>query len=384
MAANLLIKNAQLYTDKDTDNLSDILISAGTITEIAPSLSEKDVEIFNANGNLITPGFIDIHIHGAGGEEATSTYDDEIHTMAKSLAKLGTTGFLATPVYIPSTALDNLKLLDSFKSNSDESQLLGIHLEGPFVNREKNGGMQQDWILEPSESILDEILSATNGSMKMMTIAPEVDENLNLTRQMHSAGIIPAFGHTTATFEESLQFIQSGVKHITHLYNAMPGIHHREPGPLLAIFENDDVTVQLISDGNHVSPEIINWTAEQIGTDRIITITDGMQGTGLPEGQYIYNGKEYESKGGTAYYLDGTIIGSTLGLAQHVMNFWRFTDCDFAEAIHTGTLNPARLLGIDHRKGTIAPDKDADLVILDADLQVKNTIIAGEVIPAHA
>ena len=384
MAADLLIKDARLYTDKDSNNLNDILISSGKIKKVAPSLHENDVEIFNAGGDIVTPGFIDIHIHGAGGEEATSVHAEHIHTMSKSLAKLGTTGFLATPVYIPFSAMKNLKLLDSFKPNSGESQMLGIHLEGPFVNREKNGGMQQDWILEPSESILGEILDSTNGSMKMMTIAPEIDENLTLTRQMQNAGIIPAFGHTTATFEESLQFIQSGVKHITHLYNAMPGIHHREPGPLLAIFENDDVTVQLISDGNHVSPEIINWTAEQIGTDRIITITDGMQGTGLPDGQYIYNGKEYESKGGTAYYLDGTIIGSTLGLAQHVMNFWKFTGCKFAEAVHTGTLNPARLLGLDHRKGTIDPGKDADLVILDADLQVKNTIIAGEVVPAHA
>jgi N-acetylglucosamine-6-phosphate deacetylase len=384
MANDLLIKNALLYTEKDSNRLNDIRISSGKIEKIAPSLNDGDVEIFNADGNIVTPGFIDIHIHGAGGEEATSVHAEHIHTMSQSLAQIGTTGFLATPVYIPATAPENLRLLDSFEPNSGESQMLGIHLEGPFVNRKKNGGMQQDWILEPSESVLDEIMSSTNGSMKMMTIAPEIDENLKLTSRLQNAGIIPAFGHTTATFEESLEFIRSGVKHITHLYNAMPGIHHREPGPLLAIFEHDDVTVQLISDGNHVSPEIINWTAAQIGTDRIITITDGMQGTGLPDGQYIYNGKEYESRGGTAYYLDGTIIGSTLGLAQHVMNFCKFTGCEFAEAVHTGTLNPARLLGLDHRKGTIDPGKDADLVILDADLQVKNTIIAGEIISAHA
>jgi len=177
-----------------------------------------------------------------------------------------------------------------------------------------------------------------------------------------------------------LKGIEAGISHVTHLFNAMLSIHHRKPGPLLAIFQTKILTTQIISDGVHLHPEILKFAYDLLGGDRCILITDGLQAMGLPEGKYIYNGIEYESRNGTARYFNGTLIGTTLGLNQLLERFIRYTRCSLNVGIKAVTENPANVLGIQNRKGTIEVGKDADLVILDEDLSIWCTIVGGKIV----
>jgi N-acetylglucosamine-6-phosphate deacetylase len=191
---------------------------------------------------------------------------------------------------------------------------------------------------------------------------------------------VASFAHSEANYEQTLAGFEAGISHVTHLFNAMGGFHHRAPGPLVAIFESEEVSVQLIADGVHILPPVLKLAYEMLGPERIILITDGMQAMGLPEGQYVYNGVEYESKGGTARYKDGTLIGTASGLSELVGKFVDFTGCGLEAAIRSVTENAAKLLGVDDKKGSIAVGKDADLVLLERDFSVHTTIVGGKIV----
>ncbi|MHC4559636.1 MAG: N-acetylglucosamine-6-phosphate deacetylase, partial [Planctomycetota bacterium] len=231
----------------------------------------------------------------------------------------------------------------------------------------------------PSRQVLDKIRDITNGHLKMMTIAPELPESLRIIKSLIDSNIIASFGHSSATYEQTLTGFDAGISHVTHMFNAMPSLHHRIPGPLLAIFKTKHISAQLITDGVHIHPAVLKFAFETLSPNRIIPITDGMQALGLGDGNFIYNGVEYESKNGAARYKDGTLIGTALGLNQLLEKFIAFTDCPFDVAIKTITQNPARLLGLEDTKGTIAPGKDADLILIDHDCSIHTTIVAGKI-----
>lgn len=380
MKENVLLKNCMLYSAPEQSPVN-ISIEGGTIASIGPNLPEHpDYKTIDAESRLVTPGFIDLHIHGAGGVEVIRADEQNIADMSQALARMGTTGYLATPVVVPSIVHEYLpRWVSAVGRQPGGAQILGIHLEGPFVNPEKLGGMQDTWYGAPSRQALQELLELTNGALKMMTIAPEVSPDFPIIDALLEIDVVPALGHTNATYNQTREYLDAGINHITHLYNAMPSLHHREPGPLLAIFESDEATAQLICDGRHVSPDVLRWTYHQLGPERCVCITDGMEAVGQPEGRYLYNGVEYEVKNGSAYYLNGTLIGTALPLAQMALNFHRFTGCTLETAVHAGSLNPARVLGIDDRKGTIEPGKDADIVVFDKDDSIWATLISGSV-----
>ena len=380
--SKLLLKNCRLYTELEADPVH-ILIKDGRISDVQLGDNiPQDVPVVDARGRVIAPGFIDVHIHGAGGVDTLTCTPEAIPTMANILARFGTTSFLPTIVPVPDKIDSAVQYILGEQINPDSTgaEILGIHLEGPFVNPDKRGGIFPESIQTPDSDRLKELIELCKGELRMMTIAPEIEGGVELVEDLLSKKIIPALGHTCATYAETRSYFDAGVNHITHLYNAMPPLHHREPGPLLAILESDTVTTQLICDGRHVSPEIIRWTHQQIGPKRIVCITDGMQAIGLPEGRYEYNGEPYESKNGSAYYLDGTLIGTALSLGQLVLNYQEFTGCSFEEAVNAGSLNPARVLGIDDRKGSIEPGKDADLVIFDENFTVWKTLVGGDLV----
>jgi N-acetylglucosamine-6-phosphate deacetylase len=235
-------------------------------------------------------------------------------------------------------------------------------------------------ICPPSLQLLDEIQAITNGHLKIMTIAPELPDGLPIIRSLADSNVIASFGHSNATYEQTLDGFDAGISHVTHLFNTMPSLHHRSPGPLVAIFQTKHITAQLIPDGVHIHPAALKLAFETLGPNRTIPITDGMQAIGLGDGMFTYNGVEYESKDGTARYKDGTLIGTALGLSQLLDKFMAFADCPLDVAIKTVTENPAKLLGLEDRKGVIAPGKDADLVLLDHDRSVHTTIVAGKIV----
>lgn len=382
MPDQLLIRNCKLFNAIRQDGFVDILIESGSIVQIGEVNERREyASVINANERITAPGFIDVHIQGAGGADILDGTEKALETMSRTLARLGTTSFLATTVVKPDQNNRHLNITArNVNRELGGAIILGMHLEGPFINLKKSGGISKNSIFPPSLKALKEIRDIAGNTLKMMTIAPELEGNLKIIYKLVEDDVIASFGHSNATYIETKKGFSAGIKHVTHIFNAMPPLHHREPGPLLAIFESDDITVQIISDGVHVHPGIVNLVYRNIGKDRCICITDGVQAMGLPDGKYIYNIREYESKDGTARYLDGTLIGTTLSAWRIARKFMEYTNCSLEIAINTITKNPAKLLGIEDKKGSIDVGKDADLVILDHDNSIWLTIINGKVV----
>lgn len=376
----LLLKNCKLYSRIESNSLIDILIEGTLINGVGDNLSAPpETEVLDVSGKIAAPGLIDIHIQGAGGADILDGTEEAVQTISKTLARLGTTSYLGTTVVKPSTNNEHLKITrELVNKNVSGATLLGFHLEGPFINPEKKGALAEDGIYSSSSEKLKKILEDTGNHLKMMTIAPEMPGNLDIIKELVSRNVVASFAHSNAGYEETLAGFNSGINHITHIFNAMNGLHHRNPGPITAIFENKTVSVQIISDGHHLHPAAVRFIFNNIGPERCICITDGIQAMGLPEGRYFYNGREYETKTGAARYLDGTLIGSAMSLLDVVLKFKEFTGGSLSEAIESASLNPARLLKLN--KGKLEKGKDADIIILNEDFSINTTIVNGKVV----
>jgi len=381
MSQRLLLTNCRLFDVPAEAKTTSILIENGIITQIGQINPPPDCNILDAQGRIAAPGFIDVHIQGAGGADVLDATPEALKAISQTCARFGTTSFLATTVFKPGQKNQHLTVAaEHVGRDLGGANLLGIHLEGPFIAIQKKGMIQPDCICPPSIQVLDEIMDITNGRLRMMTIAPELPDSTQIIKRLIDSSVIASFGHSSATYEQTIAGFIAGISHVTHLFNAMPSLHHRAPGPLAAIFQTKHVTAQLIPDGVHIHPAVLKLAYETLGPNRIIPITDGMQALGLGDGQFIYNGIEYESKNGAARYQDGTLIGTALGQSQLLKRLTAFTDCSFETAIKTVTQQTAELLGIEDRKGSIAQGKDADLVLLDRNYSVHITIVAGKVV----
>jgi N-acetylglucosamine-6-phosphate deacetylase len=379
---SLLITNCMLYDAAEAGPLCSALVEDGRIVQIGllggPVWAE---EVLDAQGCVLSPGLIDVHVQGAGGADVLDATPEALRTISRTCARFGVTSFLATTVYMAGQANRHLKIAaECTGSDLGGAHLLGVHLEGPFISMEKRGMIQPPCIAAPSMAVLRDIQALSAGTLRMMTVAPELPECLDLIRALQDQGTIVSLGHSKATYEQALRGFEAGIKHVTHLFNAMPSLHHRDPGPLAAIFERPDITCQVITDGVHLHPSVLRLAYHALGPDRFVTITDGMQAMGLPDGKYVYNGITYESKEGAARYKDGTLIGTALGLNGMLERLIRFAGCDRATALRTATENPAQVLGLGHTKGGLAPGMDADLVLLRPDLSVFATIVAGRIV----
>ena len=376
----LIIKNCRLY-NRQSDSLTDITIENGCILSVGTNAGKDSAEIIDACGKIVAPGFIDVHIQGAGGCDILDASVDSLKTMSQTLVRFGVTGFLATTVMNPDNGNKHLNILaNHWKDDFGGARILGLHLEGPFINPEKRGGIVLSAIYAAYKDRMNEIFNITGDSLKMMTIAPELNGNQIVINQLIQRGCIPSFGHSKANYKQTKEAFTNGIGHVTHIFNAMLPLHHREPGPLLAILESDTVSVQIISDGVHLHPGIVRYLYSTIGIDRCVCITDGIQAIGLPEGKYVYSGRDYISKDGAARYEDGTLIGTALAVNEIGARFQKFTSCSLEEAVNSISLNPARLLGVDDRKGSIEPGKDADLVIMNPDFNVRLTLVGGTIV----
>ncbi|MCX8010320.1 MAG: N-acetylglucosamine-6-phosphate deacetylase [Ignavibacteria bacterium] len=378
----LLIRNCRLYDSLEKNFRYQILIEDEKIKSIS-NLEEEDKAdlVIDAKGLIASPGLIDVHIQGAGGSDVLDCSIEALQTISKTLAKLGTTSFLATTVVKPKENNKHLRLItECVGKNLGGANIIGIHLEGPFINPNKKGGLDPQSIYSPSIDALEEIFKITKGNLKMMTIAPEIEGNIEIIKRLVDASVVASFGHSNATYQQTKVGFSAGISHVTHIFNAMPSLNHREPGPLLAIFEDEKVSAQIISDGVHLHPQIVNFVYRLLGAERCICITDGVQAIGLPEGKYFYNGVEYESKNGSARYLDGTLIGTAVGLNELVRRFKEFTNCSFETAINTVTRNPAKLLGIYNRKGSLEVGKDADIVLMNERFEIFCSLVEGKIV----
>ena len=379
MPPHFIIRNCRLSSAPERQPVS-ILIEGSRIKSLddTPYAGARSID---AKGRVAAPGFIDLHIQGAGGSDVLDATPEALQTMSRSLARLGTTGFLGTTISQPHKGNLHLQLMrEHVNQNLGGARLLGIHLEGPFVNMNRKGGLAPEAVYPSSPEALQSLYAVTGNTLRMMTIAPELPGNLDIIHRLVANGTVAAFAHSDATYEDTLRGFEAGISHVTHIFNAMPSLHHRAPGPITAIFEHPTVTAQIISDGNHLHPAIVHLIYRILGPHRCACITDGLQAMGLPDGRYLYNGKDYLSSGGAARYLDGTLIGTTMGLGAIAMKFMEFTGCSFSEAIDTVTRIPAKVLGLERSKGSLAAGMDADIVLLEPDNSVFATIVAGNVV----
>ena len=381
----IYIKNAELCTPFRVIKNSHLVIYGKKIKKILSRPFKNiptDAVVIDAKDNIICPGLIDVHLQGAGGYDFLDGTPMAIEKISQTLARFGTTSYLATTVFKngANRHIENIVRVQGSGVRGQGSELLGIHLEGPFVNPMKKGMIRSDGIKKCSRGYFNKVLKVSGGKLRMMTIAPELKGAIKIIKGLKAKKIIVSFGHSDATYEEAQKGIKAGINHATHVFNAMRPLHHREPAGLAAVLMDDNVSVQLISDGVHIHPAIISLIIKLKGIKNIVLITDSMSSQGLPDGKYIYDRWEYDSKAGACRYKDGTLIGTALPLNKMIQRFIKFANVTLCEAVGAATINPARVLGIDGRKGSIEEGKDADLVVIDKDFNVTATIIGGKIV----
>jgi N-acetylglucosamine-6-phosphate deacetylase len=358
-----------------------VLVADGRIRKVGEvsGAEAAGAQVVDARGRLVLPGLVELHVQGAGGSDLFSNDPDAVHNVCRSLAAFGTTAFLATTAV--DTARDDQphirQIVEAASAQPPGASILGIHLEGPFISPEKRGMIRPSHICKVSRHYYERIGNMCGGWLRMVTIAPEVPGALELIRDMAASGIVPALGHTNATYEETLRGLEAGLRHVTHMMNAMRSFHHREPGAVGAVLMHDEFTMQIITDGVHLHPEVVAWLVRMKGPSRLSIITDGMAATGMPPGRYTYAGVEYSVKDGAARYADGTLVGTACTQLELVRRARQFAGLDLAEAVNMASLYPARILGVDGRKGSIAEGRDADLLISDSKLELESVFVRG-------
>ncbi len=358
------------------DNIIKAIIPADMISHHMPA---KHYE-FPQDAYLV-PGFIDLHVHGANGKDVM---DDDAHALksiSSALAEEGVTSFLPTTMTANITRIEDvLRLIASFMDDTNDSGILGIHLEGPFIAKEKIGAHVGDETILPDTNLIKSWQKLTNNKIKIVTLAPELPGSIPFIQSLKQMEIIAAIGHTNATYEETNAAIKAGCTQATHLFNAMRGIHQREPGATCALLLSDAVIAELIVDGIHLHPAIINLAHRVKGKDKLLLVTDAMRAKCLGDGRYELGGQTVNVEDGRVTLADGTLAGSVLRMPMAIKNMAEFSRCSLAEAVYMASLNPARSLKIDNQKGSIDYGKDADLVVMNADFQVMLTMRAGKTI----
>jgi N-acetylglucosamine-6-phosphate deacetylase len=365
----------------------EILLDGERIAAVLPEGAEAELPEaprLDAEGRLAVPGLIDLHVQGAGGFDVLDGSTEALEGIARACARHGVTGFLATTVFRPGKPNPHLPAAAAFcrfgRRPTDGAEALGIHIEGPFLAPEKRGMIRPDCLGPASAETLTQVLRLCGGSLAMITIAPELPGCLPLIRSLAAQGIVASFGHSQADYEQTLAGLEAGIRHATHIFNAMPPLHHRAPGPIPALLERRELTAQVIADGVHLHPATLRLLAAALGQERLVLITDGMQAMGLPDGRYFYNGQPYEARDGVARYPDGTLIGTALGLNRLVHRFQAFTGCALMTAVRAASFNPACVLGIQRRTGSLEAGKAADVVLLNPDFTVWRTWKRGRLV----
>lgn len=331
----------------------------------------------------IIPGLIDMHIHGAGGWPVEGADAAGLQRLAQYLAAHGVTGFLPTASARPLTELTALAqaVREAMQEAPNGAAILGLHLEGPFLNPAQKGAMNPDHFRTPSIAEMEQLLATSGETIRRVTLAPELPGAPALIRFLSERSIAVAGGHTAATYDETCRGIEAGVRIANHTYNAMRGLHHRELGALGAYLLDDRVTCEVIGDLLHVHPAAIHLLLRVVGYARVALISDAIPAAGMPPGRYRMFGRDvFIDAEGYSRLADGTIAGSTRLLLHGLRNLVERLRVPWSEAVHMASLNPARALGLSDRKGSLAPGKDADLVVLGPDWTVRWTIVEGRVV----
>ncbi|MCB9009626.1 MAG: N-acetylglucosamine-6-phosphate deacetylase [Ardenticatenaceae bacterium] len=377
----ICIQHATVYTPDEVMEDGTVLLVDGRIQAVAPTsqidLPEK-ASCIDATGLHLVPGFIDLQLNGAIGLDFTSE-PGSIWAVAEFLPQTGVTSFLPTIITSPLTAVATAQkvIINGPPKGFQGAVPLGLHIEGPFLHPDKKGAHNPAHLQRPTAEKVANWLPE-NGVL-LVTLAPELDGALAVARLLSKRGVIVSAGHSTANFAQAAAGFDAGIRYGTHLFNAMPPLHHRKPGLAGALLADERATIGLIVDGEHVHPELVKLVWQLVGNGRLTLVTDAMAALGMPPGRYALGDHEVIVGETTARLPSGTLAGSLLRMDTAVRNLISFTNCTLAEALPTVTRTPADLLGLPH-KGRLAPHCDADLLLLTPDLQVHTTIIAGKIV----
>jgi N-acetylglucosamine-6-phosphate deacetylase len=383
LATALLAK--ELITPLQTICNAALLIDDGVISAVG-SRDELNISpnmrVLDFGDALLAPGLIDLHIHGGAGHDVMQGDDSSLAAVECQMAKHGVTSYCPTTVTAPIDktlhALDALGRAVSNPAMTDGTRArpLGIHLEGPFLSHAKRGVHPPSLLEPPSLNLFDRMWQAAQGCVSIMTIAPELGGATDLIAEATRRGVVASLGHSDAELAQASAGIRAGARHATHTFNAMRSLDHRNPGLLGTVLTNDALTADIIVDGIHVAPEVVDLFVRAKGPDRAVLITDAISATGMPDGRYMLGGLEVQVHDGRCEY-QGHLAGSVLTLDSAVRNVAKFAKLKLQHAIQMASLNPARVLGIDKRKGSLTIGADADVAVFSPTGQVIRTIVGG-------
>jgi len=338
----------------------------------------------DARGRTVVPGFVDVHIHGAGGHDVMEGTREALEIIAATVAAHGTTSIVATTVTASEMeTLERVACVAKFILQSSEhpvreltAEILGIHFEGPFISPTRRGVHPAKWIVPPSRELLAQLLAEARGTAQILTLAPELPGALDLVRDGRKAGLVVSLGHTDATYEQTEAAIAAGASHAAHVFNAMRPFSHRGTGVLGAVLTSPKVSAELIADGVHVDETAMRILVNLKTSERVILVSDGISATGMPDGKYQLGMFEVKVSGGVARNAEGKLAGSTLTLDRALRNIVSL-GVPLMAGVQMITANPARQIGLGARKGVLAPGTDADLVFLDDKLEVSGVMTRG-------
>jgi len=367
------IINGKLIIDNEIVEGKTLLFDTDILC-IAEHLDLKGVEIIDAKNNYVSAGFIDLHIHGSGGADVMDATPQALQTISSVLPQTGTTAYLATTMTMSQEAITcALETIKVASGTLDGAKILGVHLEGPFLNPKKHGAQDKASIIPPDFALIAPYIT----QIKMITLAPEMPHAEKFIRYLstHYPHIVLSIGHSDADFEQSKESFEWGISHATHLFNAMNPYHHRKPGIVGAVFDSD-ITCDVIADGIHTHPSVLQLV-HHVKQEKLILITDAMRAGCMKSGVYDLGGQKVIVEEGKALLEDGTLAGSVLKMNEALQKMTHYTNMTLIEAVNAVTRYPAQKLGV--KMGALKKGYPADIVIFDEDFSMITTIIDGKI-----
>jgi N-acetylglucosamine-6-phosphate deacetylase len=380
-ARSWLLSNANLYAPEPLGP-GGVRVEGGQIAavyRIGEAMPEGDV--IDLGGAALGPGFIDVHAHGADGVDVMDG-SEAIARVARFFARHGVTSFLPTTVTASWDAIERAVegVRQAMATEGGGARVLGAHLEGPFLSAQRLGAQSPDFCILPTPAHVARLLQVAGDVAQVVTLAPEIEGGMDAIRALSGRGIVASIGHTAASEGQAAAAFAAGARHVTHLFNGMPPMHHRSPGVIGAALATPEVTVELIADGVHLAPAVVRLAVAAKGVGGVLLVTDAMAAAGCVDGQYLLGPVTVYVRDGQARLAEGNLAGSTLTLERAVVHVAGWTDAGLGGAWQMASLNPARLLGIAGHAGRLAPGYDADLTALDAAGRVVLTMVGGKVV----
>lgn len=370
----MIIKNGKVFTEEGKFVEKEIYIDGDKISSTVIG------EVIDAAGLYVIPGLTDIHFHGCVGYDFCDGTKEALEKMAEYELSNGITTICPASMTFSEEQLTKIFANAANYESEKGATLVGINMEGPFISMEKKGAQNGEYIHRPDAEMFERLQTAANGLIKLCDIAPEVDGAMDCIEKI-SDKVTVSLAHTAADWDIATEAIKKGAKHVTHLYNAMPPYSHRAPGVIGAACDNEQVMVELICDGIHSHPSTVRTTFKMFGDDRIVLISDSMEACGLEDGQYSLGGQDVTVKGNLAILTElGNIAGSVTNLMKCMRKAVKEMGISLESAVKCATMNPAKAIGIYDNYGSLTPGKQADVVLLDEDLEIRYIIKSGEVV----